>query len=573
MVITRLLKWLGDGGFAEVYLGEHIHLGTPAAIKVLTTKLAEDEIEQFRNEARTMIGLKHPNVMRVLDFGLAGRIPFIVMDYAPGGSLRTIHPRGTRLPLSTIVNYVKQIAAALQYVHDQRLIHRDVKPENMLLGCQNEVVLSDFGITAVAHSTRSLKTQDGSGTIYYMAPEQIQGKPRPASDQYSLGIVVYEWLCGTRPFNGTYWEVASQHLSASPPFLREKIPSIPPAVEQVVLKALIKDHAHRFPSIQAFAKALEQTSAKLSTGTKVYTYSGHSDPILHITWSPDSLFIASQSWNTEHSLHIWEALTGRILATYNSAIGVTWSPDGTSIAFCGVKPEILAFIKTGAKYSPDDIIDIYDLSVGKITRRCDDPKATLSIFDIAWAPDGKHIAATDDYAVKVWNAATGDLVTSYREHRRRVFALAWLPDGKHIISGGENEDVHLWNIVTGKTNLIYRGHSGYITDVAASPDSAYIASTDTDKTIHVWDAASGQAVFIYRDHRESVQSVTWSLDSKLIASASNDHTVHIWEVPNGRRLFTYPGHTDGVLAVAWSPNGQFIASAGRDKTVQIWQAP
>src|SRR3989442_564011 len=134
----RLLKLLGDGGFAEVYLGEHIHLGTRAAIKVLTTKLAEDEIEQFRNEARTMIDLKHPNVMRVHDFGFVARVPFIVMDYAPGGSLRKIHPRGTPLSLLTVINYVKQITAALQYVHDQNLIHRDVKPENLLLGKHKE---------------------------------------------------------------------------------------------------------------------------------------------------------------------------------------------------------------------------------------------------------------------------------------------------------------------------------------------------------------------------------------------------------------------------------------------------
>lgn len=114
----RLLKLPGEGGFAEVYPGEHIHPGTHAAIKVRTTKLAEDEIEQFRNEARMMIDLKHPHVIRVHDFGFADRIPFIVMDYAPGGPLHKIHPRGTPLPLSIVLNYVKQASAALQYIHD-----------------------------------------------------------------------------------------------------------------------------------------------------------------------------------------------------------------------------------------------------------------------------------------------------------------------------------------------------------------------------------------------------------------------------------------------------------------------
>src|SRR5437588_2854243 len=118
----RLVKLLGEGGFAEVYLGEHIYLGTHAAVKILTTKLTEDKIAQFRDEARAIVGLEHPNIVRVLDFGMKGRIPFIVMGYAVHGSLRNRHPKGTCLSLPTIVTYVNQIANALQYVHDQNLI-------------------------------------------------------------------------------------------------------------------------------------------------------------------------------------------------------------------------------------------------------------------------------------------------------------------------------------------------------------------------------------------------------------------------------------------------------------------
>jgi serine/threonine protein kinase len=255
----RLVKLLGQGGFAEVYLGEHIHLGTNAAVKVLTTKLTDDETAHFRDEARTLIGLEHPHIIRVLDFGIQERIPFIIMAFAPYGSLRNRYPRGSRLPLPTIIAYVKQTARALQYVHDQKLIHRDIKPENMLIGRNKEILLSDFGIAAVAHSTRSLKTQDGSGTIYYMAPEQIQGKPRTASDQYSLGAVVYEWLSGIRPFTGTYWEITTQHLS-TPPAPFDSALNIHPDVEQVVMQALAKDPKDRFPNVETFARVLAQVS-------------------------------------------------------------------------------------------------------------------------------------------------------------------------------------------------------------------------------------------------------------------------------------------------------------------------
>ena len=199
----QLIRLLGRGGFAEVYLGEHIHLNTQAAIKVLDTRLESHDVEQFRTEARTIARLRHPHIVRVLEFDVEEGIPFLVMDYAPKGSLHQRHPAGIPLPLDTIVPYVKQIADALEYIHNQKLIHRDVKPQNMLLGSNNEVLLSDFGIALVTQSSSLQSPQDVAGTVAYMAPEQLRGKPRPASDQYALGVVVYEWLSGTRPFKGS----------------------------------------------------------------------------------------------------------------------------------------------------------------------------------------------------------------------------------------------------------------------------------------------------------------------------------------------------------------------------------
>jgi serine/threonine protein kinase len=267
----RLIRLLGEGGFAEVYLGEHIHLGTEAAIKILSARLSSDEIEQFRNEARTIAHLKHPHIVRILDFGVGNGTPFLVMDYVANGTLRQRFPRGTQLPPETILPFVTQIAAALQYAHDQKLIHRDVKPENMLLEQNNHAMLSDFGIAIVAHSSRSLNTQDQSGTLPYMAPEQLQGKPRFASDQYALGVVVYEWLTGTKPFNGMSWEIVSQHFSTPPPLLREKVPMLSSLVEQVVLKALEKNPHQRFESIREFAQAFASATKQAKKASNVPT--------------------------------------------------------------------------------------------------------------------------------------------------------------------------------------------------------------------------------------------------------------------------------------------------------------
>lgn len=254
-----ILQLLGQGGFAEVYLGEHLYLKSQAAIKVLQTRLSsQDDMDSFLREAQTIARLSHPNIIRVLDFGIDGETPYLVMDYAPNGTLRQHHPKHTPVALTTVVPYVKQVADALQYAHDEHLIHRDIKPENMLLGRRYEVLLSDFGIALVSQSSHSQRTQDVIGTVAYMSPEQIQGKPRPASDQYSLAIVVYEWLSGDRPFHGSFTEMCTQHMFAPPPPLREKLGQISPEVERVVMKALSKDPKQRYERIQHFAQDLEQ---------------------------------------------------------------------------------------------------------------------------------------------------------------------------------------------------------------------------------------------------------------------------------------------------------------------------
>jgi serine/threonine protein kinase len=252
------VRLLGEGGFAQVYLAEHTFLKKQAAIKVLHGQVTEDALETFLGEAQTIARLEHPHIVRILDFGVENKIPFLVMSYAPNGTLRQRHCEGSRLPLSTIVSYLTQIAPALQYAHTHKVIHRDIKPQNMLIGLHDELLLSDFGIAIVFESTSFQSTQNQAGTSVYMAPEQYQGKPRPASDQYALGVVVYEWLCGERPFQGTQREIEVQHLAAAPPPLREKAPHVSVALEQVVLKALAKDRKERFASVQDFADAFEQ---------------------------------------------------------------------------------------------------------------------------------------------------------------------------------------------------------------------------------------------------------------------------------------------------------------------------
>ena len=255
----RLIRQLGNGGFAVVYLGEHILLKTQAAIKVLhQIQLSSEEEEKFRNEARTIAKLKHRNIIQVLDYGIqeSTNTPYLAMEYAPR-TLRQRYATGTVLSPINILRNVKEVVNALQYAHDRKVIHRDVKPENMLLDENDNVRLSDFGIAVVYESSRASSTQDRHGTPPYMAPEQFLGKPLPASDQYALGIVVYEWLCGSRPFHGSLGELIRQHENAKPPSMLEKVPSLSPDIEVVVQKALAKKPGERYARIADFALAFQ----------------------------------------------------------------------------------------------------------------------------------------------------------------------------------------------------------------------------------------------------------------------------------------------------------------------------
>jgi len=261
----RLLRLLGRGGFADIYLGEHVYLKSLAVLKILRMSLTGEERAAFLKEAQTLTQLTHPNIVRVLDFAVDDDQPYLVMDYAPNGSLRERHPAGSRLSVDSIVPYVAQVASALQFAHDKGFVHRDVKPENMLLGNRSEILLSDFGISVFASRTEPQYSTNHiahsvAGTSRYMAPEQLQGHPQPASDQYALGVVVYEWLCGTSPFHGTLIEIAMQHLTMPPTPLREQLPELAPAIEEVVLRALAKEPEQRYTRVQDFAAALQDAS-------------------------------------------------------------------------------------------------------------------------------------------------------------------------------------------------------------------------------------------------------------------------------------------------------------------------
>ncbi|MFL5699653.1 MAG: protein kinase domain-containing protein [Ktedonobacteraceae bacterium] len=290
----RLLRLLGQGAFASVYLAEHCYLEILAPVKVLNVKIDAKTRTSFLSEARTIAHLQHPHIVRVNDFGFQEQMPYLVMEYMPNGTLRTLYPKGTQLPFEEIVSYTKQIAAALDYAHEQHVIHRDIKPENILLNAKKEAVLSDFGLAVVQRTLESLSTQEPAGTPRYMAPEHIQGKPCAASDQYALGVMVYEWLAGEPPFLGPGIAVFGQHLHQLPPSLCARLPGLRPAVEDAVFGALAKNPVQRFGSASDFALALEEACSATQPLTGSVSTENNSQELDDPTQPMDVVRVAHQ---------------------------------------------------------------------------------------------------------------------------------------------------------------------------------------------------------------------------------------------------------------------------------------
>ncbi|GHO93865.1 hypothetical protein KSF_039130 [Reticulibacter mediterranei] len=269
----RLQRPLGHGGSAHVYLATHVQSGRHVAIKFVRRPGSDAAIKQLWNEARILPRLHHPHIVRMLDFYNNETFSFLVMEYALRGTLRQQYTVGTQLPFSTVARYVQQVAAALQYTHTFGYIHRDVKPDNLLLTLDGLVQLSDFGIATTAYYADRLR--DKFGTAPYTAPEQADGNPCAASDQYSLAIVAYEWLCGHPPFAGTTQEILWQHHMVRPAALVSRGRVVPQEVEQVMQKALAKNPLHRFENVLQFSHMLTWALQQPVHPAQVQPVEGH----------------------------------------------------------------------------------------------------------------------------------------------------------------------------------------------------------------------------------------------------------------------------------------------------------
>ncbi len=667
----RLLSILGSGGFADVYLGENIHLGTKVAIKIIGKNgLSPAETEGFIKEAKTISLLNHPNIVKVLDFGIRDNIPYLVMDYMPG-SLRQKHPKGVKLLEQVVVSYVKQLAGALQHAHDNGIIHRDVKPENVLLRNKTqELCLTDFGIAVQAQRTQSQTEKDIIGTLPYMSPEHFLGKVKKASDQYSLGIMTYEWFCGTRPFEGDSLSLPYLHIHHAPPSFRERDTVVHPVIEAIVMRALAKRPEERFETIQQFADALEQAITHTASGHMTPLAGGPQPTIYTIPPTQLAVPVITENRSTtpagtpvtrpmqdagrefteqvtstgiakQHPVLSRRNMLIGIGAVFVTGAGITWwvknssgaqetpSRQGTSTQSTHVGKQELSFNIPSANcmvLSPDGtkfavgttsqgklVLQIRDLKTAKVIASssghtiiiqsvawspdgtkiasCGDQEHSIHIWDVinnkttlftdpdsasvvAWSPDSKKLVSAGGSQMKVWDARTGQVLTTYNPNvAGGISALAWAPNGRLIASAGEN--VQLW-YPDGQTLLTYGNHTSIVYTVAWSPNSFYLASGGKDLTAQVWPASNtGSVVQIYKGHLSWVDSVAWYplTDKNIIVSGDANGIVQVWDAASGHKFLQYQGSEQAILYVSWTPDGTQVVSLGADGNIYVRNVP
>lgn len=284
-VIQQPNRPLGHGQSAVVYLATHIDAPQEVvALKFFHLFAPEKGVQRiFLRETQIITRLDHPNIIRVLHVGFDRNNPYYVMSYAPGGNLRSKVARGSRLSPKEVDVYLQQIAIAIQHVHDNGLVHCDLKPENILIAADGALLLADFGITRSIQTIQAQSTQAAAGTPVYMAPEQFMGKPDMASDQYALGVLVYELLSGSPPFIGnSAIELIEPHLHEAPPSLAAKNPAVSRYLESVIFRALEKKMVDRFPTVLDFAQAFHdaiQEPVKASLSLPLVAYGGEGEDV------------------------------------------------------------------------------------------------------------------------------------------------------------------------------------------------------------------------------------------------------------------------------------------------------
>jgi WD40 repeat protein len=611
---------LGKGGMGVVYKAQQIALRRTVALKMIlhADHAGADERRRFQAEAEAVAQLQHPNIVQVHEVGEHKGVPYFSLEFCPGGSLET-QLDGTPWEPKRAAALVQTLAQAMHAAHQAGLVHRDLKPGNVLLTADGTPKITDFGLVKRLDVQGNTQTGAVVGTPSYMAPEQAGGKGKevgPAADVYTLGAILYELLTGRPPFRAaTVLETVYQVLHTEPVPVRRLQPKTPKDLETICHQCLEKEPGKRYASAAALADDLRRFSAgepvtarPVGAVSRLAKWAQRRPAVAAlvlavtlvaglglggILWAYGEAVqqrraVEKEAERTSHEKERADANAAdarsaaeqakeKAAAAEREKQAALWQ---TYMARVGrADAQILAGELPGAMRTLDSIeLAQRGWECRLLRRRAEGTRLTLRghtapVFAVAFSPDGSHLAtASNDGTVKVWDVTRGTELATLRGHRAGVGSVAYSPDGSRIASGSGDGTVKVWDANSGTEITTLRGHTDSVHCVAYSPDGSRLATGDNQKA-KVWDTKTNAEVVTLRGHTDSVMSVAYSPDGSRIATASGNHdrTVKVWDAKSGTEIATLRGHTAQVFSVAFSSDGSYLTSASYDG-VRVWDA-